>query len=480
MSNFQTALCQFLILVSSAIGGWPSIEVLASPISTRGGCETTGATVTGATIRSRSPHCEALVAETRARCSQQLPADVGLPRDLEIARATSERFSCQTGLQADRRIHSKETRMFQQGVPVRDSNARANVQRRKFNSQQKVIRVSKEGDYITAERFTEHFGVIGATHSAKSSASMRLLMEAAMRMGAGMFIHSAKISAAWDALECAHKAGCKWKIDYGPGTGEKFNWSQYEYRDFGDGKGRADNLMSVFKSLVEVTMRAAGQRESEPFWEFQNAMGFHSLFDIDGIGNGSIDLTRILEYWQSLPQKWEDLNEPERLASLAALAIANEKNIPEQRRSLRLAKNWLTKQMPNLNDRTRSCHREGDGHRNDRCACAGHHAGGHGWRKHLDAGVFGKRGRSHLLVGCDAVRRHRKDDPSRLQKEHPKLHHAPDAEISRTHAGVQAGHYRCRRKCVFHRLGRSGILARFKRMRRRRDMGAPVISERDR
>lgn len=237
----------------------------------------------------------------------------------------------------------------------RGSTPRSNHSHKIFDPQQNLIRFSREGDYMTAERMVEHVLVTGAPHSSKSSATMRLLMEAAMSSGAGVFVHAAKFSAVRDAMHAAKRAGCKKIIYFGPGSGQCFNWADYEYRDFGDGKGRVDNLMSVFKSMVEVTMRGAGQKESEPFWQFMNDQGFTNLFFMDGQAKGSIDLSRILEMWQTLPKSFEDLNDPEGVFSLATLIEAEKNCPPEQLRSLRLAKNWLLKQMPGLSERTRSC-----------------------------------------------------------------------------------------------------------------------------
>jgi hypothetical protein len=224
-----------------------------------------------------------------------------------------------------------------------------------FDPQKRLIRFSREGDYLTSERMEEHILVIGATHSSKSSATMRLLMESAMASGAGVFVHSAKISAAWDAMDAAKRAGCKRIIDYSPGSGERFSWADYEYQDFGDGKGRVDNLMSVFNTMVEVTMRSSGQKESEPFWAYMQSQGMTNLLFIDGEANGSIDVSRILAMWQSIPQGFGDLEDLQRLLSVATLIEAEKKCPPEKRRALALAKNWLVRQMPALSERTRSC-----------------------------------------------------------------------------------------------------------------------------
>jgi hypothetical protein len=90
------------------------------------------------------------------------------------------------------------------------------------------------------------------------------LMECPERFG--FFFHSAKPSAAEDAYDWARIAGRERDvIYYGPGRGESFNWPDYEYREFGNCMGRVDDLMAVFQSLVDVLMRSAGQKESEPF-----------------------------------------------------------------------------------------------------------------------------------------------------------------------------------------------------------------------
>jgi hypothetical protein len=223
-----------------------------------------------------------------------------------------------------------------------------------FDRQKKIVRWSRERDYLTSERAEQHVLIVGATGASKTSATMDLLARGVFEAGFGAFVHSAKISAATDMIKAAKAAGCKRIIYWGPGSGQRFNPWSYEYQDFGDGKGRVDNLMAVFKPLVEVMMRSSGDKESEPFWRYMNDQGFSNLFFVDGEANGSIDLSRILEMWQSLPQKWEHMEEPERFLAVAALIEAEKRCSPDKVRSLRLAKNWVN-QMIGLNDRTRSC-----------------------------------------------------------------------------------------------------------------------------
>jgi hypothetical protein len=241
--------------------------------------------------------------------------------------------------------------VYRTEAPAR-ATSRAN---QSFNLQQKLIRWSRDGDYLTAERVCQHVLMVAETGASKSTAMIDLAARSVFEAGFGAFVHTAKITAAEQMIRLAEQSGVKRIIYWGPGSGERFNWADYEYHDFGDGKGRVDNLMAVFKTMVEVYMRSSGQKESEPFWQFMNEQGMTNLFFIDGEANNGIDLSRMLEYWQSIPRDFDDLCEPEESASLTALMEAEVKCPPEKRRSLQLSRNWLLKQMPALNERTKSC-----------------------------------------------------------------------------------------------------------------------------
>ena len=186
---------------------------------------------------------------------------------------------------------------------------------------------------------------------------MDLLSRGVMEAGWGIYSMSAKVSAAEEMYEAALKSGIpERRIKYwGPGSGECFNWADYEYHGYGTRKGSVDGLMSAFKSAVEVMMRSAGQKASEPFWEFMNDQAFANLFFIDGQANGGISLSRILEILQTLPRTDQDLDEPHRFPSLIALKAAQRNCPPEQRRALKLAEDWMQTQMVGLSERTRSC-----------------------------------------------------------------------------------------------------------------------------
>jgi hypothetical protein len=147
-----------------------------------------------------------------------------------------------------------------------------------FDRQKKIVRWSREGDFLSSERIEQHVLTVGATGASKTSATMDTLARGVFEAGFGAFVHTAKISAATDMLKAAKAVGCKRIIYWGPGSGERFNPWSYEYQDFGDGKGRVDNLMAVFKPMVEVMMRSSGDKESEPFWRYMNDQGFSNFF----------------------------------------------------------------------------------------------------------------------------------------------------------------------------------------------------------
>ena len=167
-----------------------------------------------------------------------------------------------------------------------------------FDLQRVLLRFSREGDVYTTARACSHTLVVGATGASKTTSSLNEITRALMEAGFGILLLSAKPSAYEEGYDMAIQSGCERVIRFGPDSKECFNWADYEYQDFGDGKGHTDNLMEVFKTLTETAMRSAGQKESEPFWQFSNEQGFANFFFIDGCANGSIDLSRMLGMWK--------------------------------------------------------------------------------------------------------------------------------------------------------------------------------------
>jgi len=227
----------------------------------------------------------------------------------------------------------------------------------KFDLTKELVRLSRHRDKFTGNRACEGVILIGSLGSAKSTSSLDLFGTAYLqaRPKWGAIILCAKASAAEDARKMVYGAGrAADLIEYGPETDECLNWLDWEYRDFGDGVGRVDNLMEVFNSAMEIMQRSAGQKESEPFWKYANDQGMKNLFFIDAQGNGSIDLSRVLEMWQTLPRDFADLEEPDKFASLRTLLMAEMNCSPEQKRSLKMARNWIL-EMAGLSERTKSC-----------------------------------------------------------------------------------------------------------------------------
>ncbi len=226
-----------------------------------------------------------------------------------------------------------------------------------FSLAQKLLRFGRENSYVTMGDACENFLVTGGMGASKSTSSFftigQGLFEVAGCGGVGLGV---KYNARNETFAMARDAGRGDDvIMFYPGSDQRFNWIDYESKVHGPGNEIIDNLMDVFVSSTEVISRKMGQGQSEPFWEYSwRQMLKHFLF-LDIQANGGLDFVRVLEMCQTLPRGFADLEEPWKFTSLTALEEAK-KNCPaSQARSMKLAINYLTKEMPALSDRTRAC-----------------------------------------------------------------------------------------------------------------------------
>ncbi|HXP84449.1 MAG TPA: hypothetical protein VN841_07000 [Bryobacteraceae bacterium] len=219
-----------------------------------------------------------------------------------------------------------------------------------------IVRFGKERSYLTLGDACENVMVVGGMGSSKSTSSLFMIGQALFEAGCGGFGFGVKYGARDETFAMARDAGRGDDvIMFYPGSGQRFNWIDYESKVHGPGNAIVDNLMDVFVSSTEVISRKMGQSQSEPFWEHSwRQMLKHFLF-VDFHAHGGIDFLRVLQMCQTLPQSEADLENWRRFASLVALEAATRNCPASQRRSLQLATDYLTVEMPRLSDRTRSC-----------------------------------------------------------------------------------------------------------------------------
>jgi len=249
----------------------------------------------------------------------------------------------------------KETHMNTQTRLITPARSAARAPNN-FSLSQKLLRFGGQKSYLTLGGACENILMVGGMGSAKTTSSFFTSGKSLFEAGCGGLGLGVKYNARNETFQMAREAGRGHDvIMFYPGSGQRFNWIDYESKVHGPGNEIIDNLMDVFVSSTEVISRKIGQGQSEPFWEYSWRQMLKQFLFLDIHANGGVDFIRVLEMCQTLPRSFADLEQPQDFASLKALEAAKKNCPPTQERSMRLAINYMTKEMPALSDRTRAC-----------------------------------------------------------------------------------------------------------------------------
>jgi len=225
-----------------------------------------------------------------------------------------------------------------------------------YDLSQPVLRYGQQRAYLTVGDCCENVLVVGGAGSSKSTSTFYTTGKGLFSAGCGGYGFGVKYRARDETYGMAWESGRAIDvIDFGPGSGQRFNWIDYESKIHGPGNAIVDNLMNVFVSSTEVISRKMGLSQSEPYWEFSWRQMMKVLLFVDLHANGGVDFLRVLEMCQSMPRGFLDLENWRDHKSLTALHRAMRNCPASQSRSMQLAKNYMTEEMPRLSDRTRSC-----------------------------------------------------------------------------------------------------------------------------
>ena len=216
-----------------------------------------------------------------------------------------------------------------------------------------LLRLSKQGDIYTLGDACMGNICMGPTGSGKSSSVGKKIPIALMTANAGLTAICTKPETRDHIIDCAHESGRHLDIVI---LDERkcFNFILAEALSNGGFAGVIiDNLMDVLNAALEPVRRQFGGKEQEFFEMAKDILGKHSLF-IDIMGNGGIDLGRVLKINQSLPTSLASLEEPDKSFCLATLERAK-RNTPRARRGeLELAIGYFEQEIPLMSDRTRT------------------------------------------------------------------------------------------------------------------------------
>ena len=196
--------------------------------------------------------------------------------------------------------------------------------------------------------------ITGAIGSGKTSGPFQYVIRSFLRAGFGGIFFCAKVDAAKEYLELAAKEGrSKDVIRFRPGD-HGFNFLTYEARRPGAGKAIIENILLILMQAAEVASRKHGNRAGDDFFEEAMKQLLRNCLHLVIITTGGVDLGVILEIVQSLPQRRNDLEEPEKFRSLQILAEAERKATPDRAEEIKMARQYITQAWPSLADRTRS------------------------------------------------------------------------------------------------------------------------------
>jgi hypothetical protein len=225
-----------------------------------------------------------------------------------------------------------------------------------YDLSRRLVRFGRQRSYVTLGDGCENLFVVGGAGSCKSTSTVFTLGKALFSAGCGGYGFGVKYRARDETYGMAWEAGRAGDvIDFGPGSGQRFNWIDYESKIHGPGNAIVDNLMNVFVSSTEVISRKMGLSQSEPYWEHSWRQMMKVLLFLDLHGNGGVDFLRVLQMCQTMPRGFTDLENWRDHASLVTLHKAMRNCPSSQSRSMQLAKDYMTEEMPRLSDRTRSC-----------------------------------------------------------------------------------------------------------------------------
>jgi hypothetical protein len=219
---------------------------------------------------------------------------------------------------------------------------------------QKLVRLSRQRQFFYTSDACENVFVWGSIGSAKTSTTFSIWGQSYLEAGFGAICLGPKADFADTIRDIAWRAGREDDVIYvRPGWGNGLDVLKYESQIFGPGQGIVENIVDVLFAASEVINRNYGS-STDPFWEKSCRQMLKNLAFVDLQAHGSVNVERLLLMVQTIPQGYDQLSEPEKLASLQALAEALDNCPPEKMRQMAMAHNYLTKAMPNLSPNTRS------------------------------------------------------------------------------------------------------------------------------
>lgn len=201
--------------------------------------------------------------------------------------------------------------------------------------------------------------IFGALGSGKTSGSGQAIALAFLSAGFGGLVLTAKPDECelWERYARA-TGRTQDLLIFSPRSGQGFNFLKYEMKRPGEGAGDTENLIRLFRYVLDVNQQTAGHRQ-EPFWDNALNQLLRNAIDIAGLATGEINLKDIREIIKTAPQNPEQLESDEWIEKSFCMQMYRAANHKEglterQQRDLAAASDYWIYEFPNLAEKTRS------------------------------------------------------------------------------------------------------------------------------
>ena len=198
--------------------------------------------------------------------------------------------------------------------------------------------------------------IFGSSGSGKSSGSGQAIAKAFLAEGFGGLVLTVKPDERkiWKRYAAQTGRSDDLRI-FKPGGKYQFNFLDYEMRRPGEGAGDTENLVRLFRYVVDVQQ---GANRQDSYWENALNQLLRNAIDVTAAATGKMQLADVREIIMTAPLFREQLEDRDWLEASFCMqsikaALAREL-APEKRRDLEAAADYWTAEFPNLSTRTRS------------------------------------------------------------------------------------------------------------------------------
>lgn len=192
--------------------------------------------------------------------------------------------------------------------------------------------------------------ITGGVGSGKTSGPFQYVIRSFLRAGFGGIFLCAKKDVWKDYKKLADAEDRSGDVIIFREGEQSFNFLTYEAKRGGAGHAVIENLVILLLQAAEISSRSAGQ----DFFDKAMRQLLRNCLEVVIAATGEVDLELIQKIVATLPQRLNDLEEPEKFYSLQILADAERKATPERKHDLQKAREYFTLTWPRLADRTRS------------------------------------------------------------------------------------------------------------------------------